>query len=231
MHRLRSFLSYSLYTHLDNIPLVKNPLNAKHLLDVNMNISSYRQGGSKLHETGLSYLLRTSRDLFNPQFSSRMQAETRAKELQKLNVKVRILTVGKKGNVYFKRRADKYELAGECLKSMASRILSPASVGLRLVRRLAGHTHLYLSDRHSSSATALNGRRGWIILHSLRGSWGALNLKHRRCTFDRRTLSGNCHSSKQLTEKLQCPRQLVWGWGYSRISINGTFKSQLKSPA
>lgn len=40
------------------------------------------------------------------------KAETRARELQKMNIKVRLLTVGKKGNVYFRRRADKYDLAG-----------------------------------------------------------------------------------------------------------------------
>ena len=29
-----------------------------------------------------------------------------------MNVGVRLVTVGKKGNLYFKRRADKYNLAG-----------------------------------------------------------------------------------------------------------------------
>ena len=41
-----------------------------------------------------------------------VQAENRAKELQKLGIKVKILTVGKKGGTYFKRRSDKYNIAG-----------------------------------------------------------------------------------------------------------------------
>lgn len=41
-----------------------------------------------------------------------MQAELRAKELKKMNVGVRLVTVGKKGNLYFKRRADQYDIAG-----------------------------------------------------------------------------------------------------------------------
>ena len=42
-----------------------------------------------------------------------LQCEQRAKELKNLNINVRLLTVGKKGNVYFKRRANQYDLAGE----------------------------------------------------------------------------------------------------------------------
>lgn len=42
-----------------------------------------------------------------------LQAEVRAKELMEMNVGVRLVTVGKKGNLYFKRRADKYNLAGQ----------------------------------------------------------------------------------------------------------------------
>jgi F-type H+-transporting ATPase subunit gamma len=40
------------------------------------------------------------------------KGELRANELMKMGINVRILTVGKKGNVYFKRRANKYDLAG-----------------------------------------------------------------------------------------------------------------------
>ncbi len=46
---------------------------------------------------------------------SHVQGELRANELMKMGINVRILTVGKKGNVYFKRRANKYDLAGERL--------------------------------------------------------------------------------------------------------------------
>ena len=42
-----------------------------------------------------------------------MQAEQRAAELMKLNIDARLLTVGKKGTVYFRRRSDKYNLAGK----------------------------------------------------------------------------------------------------------------------
>lgn len=41
------------------------------------------------------------------------QAEKRAKELQETGVKVKLVTVGKKGTVYFKRRAKLYNLSSE----------------------------------------------------------------------------------------------------------------------
>ena len=41
-----------------------------------------------------------------------VQAENRAKELQKLGINVKVLTVGKKGGTYFKRRSDQYNIAG-----------------------------------------------------------------------------------------------------------------------
>ena len=41
-----------------------------------------------------------------------MQTEQRARELQKMNIKVQLVMIGKKGITYFKRRQDKYKLAG-----------------------------------------------------------------------------------------------------------------------
>lgn len=42
-----------------------------------------------------------------------MQTEQRARELQKMNIKVQLVLIGKKGITYFKRRQDKYPIAGE----------------------------------------------------------------------------------------------------------------------
>ena len=42
-----------------------------------------------------------------------LQAENRIQELQELNVDVKVVTVGKKGTIYFRRRQDKYNLASE----------------------------------------------------------------------------------------------------------------------
>jgi F-type H+-transporting ATPase subunit gamma len=39
------------------------------------------------------------------------KAERRAKELQEIGIKIKLVTVGKKGTVYFRRRADKYNLS------------------------------------------------------------------------------------------------------------------------
>jgi len=39
------------------------------------------------------------------------KAESRIKELQQLNIKVKVVTVGKKGSIYFRRRSEQYNLA------------------------------------------------------------------------------------------------------------------------
>ena len=41
-----------------------------------------------------------------------LQTEQRARELQKMNIKVQLVLIGKKGITYFKRRQDKYSIAG-----------------------------------------------------------------------------------------------------------------------
>ena len=40
------------------------------------------------------------------------QTELRAVELQKMGIQVRLVSLGKKGITYFKRRAKKYNLTG-----------------------------------------------------------------------------------------------------------------------
>ena len=42
----------------------------------------------------------------------RLQTELRALELQKMGIKTRLVSLGKKGITYFKRRAEKYNLTG-----------------------------------------------------------------------------------------------------------------------
>ena len=51
-----------------------------------------------------------------------VQTEQRARELKKLNVEARILTVGKKGTIYFKRRANIYSLAGQSSRPEISKL-------------------------------------------------------------------------------------------------------------
>ena len=43
------------------------------------------------------------------------QAEQRAAELFRMSVDVKLITVGKKGGSYFKRRSNKYNIVGELL--------------------------------------------------------------------------------------------------------------------
>jgi hypothetical protein len=66
------------------------------------------------HRQLCSCIWHTARWLFMHDHSPPLcaaQAERRAKELQETGVKVKLVTVGKKGTVYFKRRAKLYNLS------------------------------------------------------------------------------------------------------------------------
>lgn len=69
--------------------------------------------------------------------SAGAQTEERNAELVQLGVKVKLVTVGKKGATYFKRRLDRFEIAGVLLHC-------PTASRMCLTRGHALPTHLAL---------------------------------------------------------------------------------------
>ena len=64
------------------------------------------------------------------------QAEQRNKELQALGVGVKVVAVGKKAQIYFKRRKDRFEIVGELHPYRTSGCVQLKS-RLRMMHRIA----------------------------------------------------------------------------------------------
>lgn len=77
------------------------------------------------------------------------QAEERNGELQKLGVPVKVVTIGKKGAKYFKRRADRFEVVGARLSCPS---YTPMS---RRWQHRGAHWHRHLDTQNKRLQRAL----------------------------------------------------------------------------